>query len=126
MAGTLRRLLAHESAGGVLLFVAAVAAMLVANSPLQPLYASLLEMPVGVRLGAWALEKPVLHWINDGLMAVFFLQVGLEIKRETRVGALAQPGRLALPAAAALGGMLVPAGIYAACNRGDAVALRGW
>ena len=126
MAGALRRFLAHESAGGVLLFAAAVAAMLVANSPLLPMYAALLEVPFGVRLGAWALEKPVLLWINDGLMAVFFLQVGLEIKRETRVGALAQPGRLALPAAAALGGMVVPAGIYVLCNHGDAVALRGW
>jgi NhaA family Na+:H+ antiporter len=116
----------HEAAGGLLLLSAALAALVISNSPLDWLYDRWLDTRVGVRVGALALDKPLLLWINDGLMAVFFFLVGLEIKREVLQGELSTFGQAALPAIAAAGGMLVPALIYAAVNLGDPVALRGW
>jgi NhaA family Na+:H+ antiporter len=116
----------HEAAGGLVLLAAAVAALIVNNSPLEWLYDGLLDTPVGVRIGALALDKPLLLWINDGLMAVFFFLVGLEIKRELLRGELSTFGKAALPAVAAVGGMAVPALIYIAVNAGNAAALRGW
>jgi Na+:H+ antiporter, NhaA family len=99
----------HEAAAGLLLFVATLAALLVSNSSLRSLYQSILSAPAGLRLADFSLEKPVLLWINDGLMAIFFLLVGLEIKRELIVGELSSPGKAALPGIAAVGGMAVPA-----------------
>src|SRR5215470_14010685 len=93
----------HEAAGGVALLAAALAALLVSNSPLAWLYDAFLDTPVGVRVGPLALDKPLLLWINDGLMAVFFLLVGLEIKRELLRGELSTFGQAVLPALAALG-----------------------
>ena len=116
----------HEAAGGLLLVGAAIAALLVANSPLQGLYRSFLSAPIGFSLSSIELEKPVLLWINDGLMAIFFFLVGLEIKRELIVGELSSLGKAALPGIAAAGGMAMPALIYIAINAGDWVALRGW
>ena len=116
----------HEAAGGLVLLAAAVAALIIYNSPLAWLYDGLFDTPVAVRVGALALDKPLLLWINDGLMAVFFFLVGLEIKRELLEGELSTLGTAALPAVAALGGMLVPALIYVAFNTGDPAALRGW
>ena len=116
----------HDAAGGLVLLAAAMAALLVNNSPLEWLYDGLLDTPVVVRIGALALDKPLLLWINDGLMAVFFFLVGLEIKREMLQGELSTFGKAALPAVAAVGGMVVPALVYVAINAGDAVALRGW
>src|SRR4030095_10526054 len=116
----------HEATGGLLLVGAAIAALLVANSPLQGLYRSCLSAPVGLSLSGIELEKPLLLWINDGLMAVFFFLVGLEIKRELLRVERAPFGRAALPVVAALGGMVVPALIYVAINAGNPVALRGW
>jgi NhaA family Na+:H+ antiporter len=118
--------LQHEAAGGLVLLAAAAAALIVNNSPLEWLYDRLLDTPVGVRVGTLAIDKPLLLWINDGLMAVFFFLVGLEIKRELLRGELSTFGQAALPTVAALGGMAVPALIYVAINAGDAVALRGW
>ncbi len=115
-----------ESAGGILLFAAATIAMLVANSPLAALYDSLLDTTVAIQVGALSIDKPLLLWINDGLMAVFFLLIGLEIKREVLEGELSSLSQIILPAAGALGGMVVPAGIYAWLNWGDPVALDGW
>jgi NhaA family Na+:H+ antiporter len=115
----------HEAAGGVVLVAAAAAALIVSNSPLDWLYARLLDTPVGVRAGPLALEKPLLLWINDGLMAVFFFLVGLEIKRELLRGELSTFGQAALPVVAAIGGIVAPALIYVAINAGNAVALRG-
>jgi NhaA family Na+:H+ antiporter len=115
-----------ESAGGILLMVAAAAALLVANSPAQALYQSFIDAPVEVRAGGFGIAKPLLLWINDGLMAVFFLLVGLEIKREVLEGELSNPAQIVLPAIAALGGMVVPAAIYAYANWGDPVAIHGW
>ncbi len=123
---TLREFLALESAGGILLAAAALAAMLAANSPLAPYYGMFLDTPVELRAGRFEIAKPLLLWINEGLMAVFFFLVGLELKREVQEGELSRASQIALPAIAAAGGMLVPALVYAALNRGDPIALRGW
>jgi len=122
----IREFLRLESASGMVLFAAGVLAVLVANSPLAGAYAAFLDLPLTIRLGSFGLDKPLLLWINDLLMAIFFLLVGLEIKREIVVGELSDPARIALPAIAALGGMLVPAAIYASLNASDPVGARGW
>ncbi len=122
----LREFVALESAAGILLAIAAVAALALANSPLAFLYDAFLDTPVEVRVAALHVAKPLLLWINDGLMAVFFFLVGLEIKREVLEGDLSEPRQIVLPAVAAAGGMAVPAAIYAAINAGNPVALAGW
>ena len=114
-----------ESASGVLLIGAAALAFAWANSPWAASYFALLDLPFSLRFGAWSLEKPLLLWVNDLLMAGFFFVIGLEIKREVLVGELAGWRRASLPAAAALGGMLVPALIYVAFNP-EEPAIRGW
>jgi NhaA family Na+:H+ antiporter len=116
----------HEASGGVMLLVAALFALFLANSPLAFLYGALLDTPVSVRVGALALDKNLLHWVNDGLMAIFFFHVGLEIKRELLVGELSSVKQASLPVIGALGGMIVPAFIYVAINANDARALGGW
>ncbi len=118
--------LQRDSASGILLVIAACLAMLVVNSPLHGLYNALLETPVEVRIGALQIAKPLLLWVNDGLMALFFLLVGLEIKRELLQGELANPRNAVLPVMAALGGMVAPALIYAAFNQDNPTALQGW
>lgn len=116
----------HEAAGGIILLAAAVLALVLANSPLAGLYDRFLETPVTVRIGGLNLDKPLLLWINDGLMAIFFFLIGLEIKRELIVGELSSFDRALLPAIAAVGGMAVPALVYVALNWTDPVALKGW
>jgi len=121
------RFFAHESAGGVVLGIAALAALIVSNSPLAAWYAAFLQTPGELVIGkTLVLEKPLLVWVNDLWMAVFFFLVGLEIKREFVEGELADRRQAVLPLAAALGGMAVPALIYSAVNWGDAQALKGW
>src|ERR1700730_10515223 len=112
--------------GGLGLALATLAALLVANSALEPYYTAPLHLTVEVRIGSIGLAKPLEHWINDGLMAIFFLLVGLEIKREACEGALASLRQAALPVIAAIGGFVVPAVIYVALNWGSAETLRGW
>jgi NhaA family Na+:H+ antiporter len=114
-----------ESASGVVLIAAAVLAFAWANSPWTASYFAMLDVPLAVSFGAWSLEKPLLLWVNDLLMALFFFVIGLEIKREVLVGELAGWQRAALPVAGALGGMVVPALIYVAFNPGEP-AIRGW
>ena len=114
-----------ESASGVILIAAAALAFAWANSPWAASYFALLDLPFSLRFGAWSLEKPLLLWVNDLLMAGFFFVIGLEIKREILVGELAGWRRAALPVAGALGGMLVPALIYVALNP-EEPAIRGW
>jgi NhaA family Na+:H+ antiporter len=126
MLAPVRDFMRLEPASGILLVAAALLAMLVANSPAAPLYEALLDLPVEIRIGPLQIAKPLLLWINDGLMAVFFFLVGLELKREVLEGELNSGARIALPAAGAIGGMLVPAAIYAWINQGDAVAMNGW
>ncbi|ACG79251.1 Na+/H+ antiporter [Phenylobacterium zucineum HLK1] len=116
----------QEASGGYVLMAAAAVALVIANSPLAGPYFAVLETKLGFALGPLALNETVLHWINDGLMALFFLLVGLEIKREVLDGELSRPSRVVLPGLAALGGVAVPALIYAALNMGDPEASRGW
>jgi NhaA family Na+:H+ antiporter len=115
-----------ESASGLILIAMLVLAMLLANSPLSGWYDALLDTPMSVSVGALEIAKPLLLWINDGLMAIFFLLVGLEVKREMIEGQLSSRSQLVLPGLAALGGLVVPALIYVWINRGDANALNGW
>ena len=115
-----------ESASGILMLTAAIIAMLAANSPLAGLYSELLDTTVAVQVGALLISKPLLLWINDGLMAVFFFLIGLEIKREIMEGELSSVSQIVLPSVGALGGMLIPATIYIWMNWGDPVALDGW
>ncbi len=115
-----------ESAGGLLLIASAALALILSNAGFQELYESIVYMPVEVRAGPVALGKPLLLWINDGLMSIFFLLVGLEVKREILEGELSTPSQVVLPAAAAVGGMVFPAAIFYFLNRADADALRGW
>jgi NhaA family Na+:H+ antiporter len=123
----IRRFFVSDSAGGIVLGLAALAALVVSNSPLAQYYEAFVQLPGEVRTGDWlVLSKPQILWVNDLWMAVFFFLVGLEIKREMIEGELASPKQALLPAGAALGGMVVPALIYVVLNRGDAVALRGW
>ena len=122
----LREFLRLESFSGILLLAAAILAMVAQNSPLSGLYDALLDTGVEIRIGQFAIAKPLLLWINDGLMAVFFFLVGLEVKRELLAGELSDPSRVFLPVIAAVGGMAVPAAIYAIVNWGDPVALQGW
>jgi NhaA family Na+:H+ antiporter len=115
-----------EAAGGIVLIAAAALALLCANSPLEGFYDGFRELPVAVVFGDLRIAKPLLLWINDGLMAVFFLLVSLEIKRESLTGQLAGRDRLLLPMACAGAGVAVPALLFTALNRGDAAAMRGW
>ena len=128
MISSIRRFITSESAGGLVLALAAVAALTVANSTLGLAYREFIGLRGEVRIGNdWlVLSKPLLLWVNDLWMAVFFFVVGLEIKREVLGGELDTVKKALLPASAALGGMAVPALIYAALNFGDALALRGW
>lgn len=116
----------NDTAGGVLLIIAAIMAMIVANSPLSPYYNMLIETPVVTSVGSFQIAKPLLLWINDGLMALFFLAVGLELKREMIEGELSEPKKMILPLLGAIGGMVVPALIYIAFNYQDPVAISGW
>ena len=111
-----------------MLAAAALLALVVSNSPLAPWYDAFVHLPGEVRIGEdlLVLSKPLVIWVNDLWMAVFFFLVGLEIKRELVDGELASFRQAILPAGAALGGMLVPALIYVLINYGDAIALRGW
>lgn len=115
----------RQTTGGAVLMATTLVALLLANSALAPAYEHLVHLPAGLRIGAWEIEKTLHHWINDGLMALFFFVVGMELKREMLVGELASLKHAALPIVAALGGMVVPALIYTAFNEGGPGA-RGW
>jgi NhaA family Na+:H+ antiporter len=122
----LQAFLRSEALGGYVLMAAALAALIIANSPAAPLYFDVLGSKLGFQAGPIVLHETVLHWINDGLMAVFFLLVGLEIKREVLDGQLRGVSRIVLPGIAALGGMVAPALIYVLINIGSPETLRGW
>ncbi|MCB9988328.1 MAG: Na+/H+ antiporter NhaA [Rhodospirillales bacterium] len=115
-----------KTAPGILLVLAAIAALLVENSPFRGLYDALKDTPVAVQIGALAIDKPLLLWINDGLMAIFFLLVGLEVKYELLKGHLSRPEKMILPAVAAFGGVAVPALVYTLINYHHGVGLEGW
>ena len=123
---TFTRFFQLEAASGLLLIAAAVLALIINNSPLSWLYNGLLDTPVVAQIGALKIAKPLLLWINDGLMALFFLLIGLEVKREVLDGQLSRPSQIVLPGVAAMGGMVVPALIYWFLNRDNPPALSGW
>ena len=115
-----------ESAGGIILMFAAALALVCANTPLQHYYTLFLDTPVEIRIGALEIAKPLLLWINDGLMAIFFFLIGLELKRELIEGELSDKRNIILPGVGAIGGMAAPAIIYIYFNTGDAAAMAGW
>ena len=121
-----RQMVEHGAGGGILLVVAAALAIVVANSPLATLYDSFLALPVSVVAGGFSIDKPLLLWINDGLMALFFFLIGLEVKREFIDGHLSSYDQVVLPAIGAFAGVATPAIIYAFFNGGDPIASRGW
>lgn len=123
---TLRKFFRMEASGGILLVIATLLAMATANSPLAGVREAFLNLGLGIKVGTFAIDKPLLLWINDGLMAIFFFHVGLELKRELCEGELANPRQIALPALAAVGGVVVPALIYIAFNSADPIAMKGW
>ena len=115
-----------EASGGIVLAVSAILAMLVANSPLYDWYNAFIHAPVVVQIGSFAIAKDAHHWINDGLMAIFFFLVGLELKREALIGELSDIKQIILPALCAVGGMIAPALVYFTLNHADATAMKGW
>jgi NhaA family Na+:H+ antiporter len=124
--GELREFLNVQALAGIALLLAAMAAIVAANTSFSPLYDRFLTTPVSVVIGELAIEKPLLLWINDGLMAIFFFLIGLELKREIMEGELSSINQVVLPLVAAVGGMAVPAGIYLALNGADPTLVRGW
>jgi len=120
------RFLRHDAAGGVLLMLSAAAALIVANSALRGTYEGALGSYLALTLNGEGIEKPLILWINDGLMAIFFFLIGLELKREILEGKLKNPADVVLPGMAAVGGMLVPAGIYVVINWGNVATMDGW
>jgi len=115
-----------EAAPGILLISATVLALLLSNTIMSPLYESFLHIPVEIRIGSLYLDKSLYHWVNDGLMAIFFLLIGLEVKREALEGHLSSLKQVSLPGIAAIGGMVVPAAIYLAFNSNNPIAVNGW
>lgn len=115
-----------ESSAGILLIFVTILALALKNSMFSEYYSAFLHTPVEVRFADLHIAKPLLLWINDGLMAIFFLFIGLEVKREFLEGQLSTPSQIALPGIAALGGMVVPACLYILINHGDVTAMRGW
>lgn len=123
---TIQNFLKQEASSGIILMFAAVFAMILANSPWASYYDLLLDVPVVIAVGSFEIAKPLLLWINDGLMALFFFLVGLELKREFLEGNLSEPSQVALPAIAAVGGMVAPALFYVVLNYNDPAAINGW
>ncbi|MCL1141416.1 Na+/H+ antiporter NhaA [Shewanella gaetbuli] len=126
MEKALRNFLSQESAGGIILMISVALAMILANSPFAGLYEGFLNTEVQVRVGALDIDKPLLLWINDGLMALFFLLIGLEVKRELLEGALSTAAKASLPTFAAIGGMVFPALFYLIFNYSDPQTQVGW
>lgn len=122
----LEEFIKKESSAGILLIFVTILALVLKNSVFSDFYAAFLRTPVEIRFADLHIAKPLLLWINDGLMAIFFLLIGLEVKREFLEGQLSTPSQIALPGIAAIGGMVVPACFYVYINVGDETAMRGW
>ncbi len=115
-----------ESSSGITLIFATILALVLSNTFMAPLYEAFLHIPVEIRVGPLHLQKHLYHWVNDGLMAIFFLLIGLEVKRELLEGHLSSVSQIALPGIAAIGGMIVPAVIYLMLNKDHPIAIKGW
>ena len=126
MVQLIQRFLKLESAGGILLLFSAAVAMLLANSPLSSQYNDFLNLPVSLQIGSFSINKTLIHWINDGFMAVFFVLVGMEVKKELFEGALSSYQQAIFPAIAAVGGMIVPALVYWFIAKQDLSLANGW
>lgn len=126
MTAIIRKFLRLEAAGGLLLIIAAIVALIMANTPLQEIYQQFLSIPVSIKISEFGIDKPLILWVNDFLMAIFFLVVGLEVKRELLEGSLAGRDKSLFPAVAALGGMIAPALIYLLFNSGNELTQQGW
>ena len=126
MVQLIQRFLKLESAGGILLLFSAAVAMLLANSPLSSQYNDFLNLPVSLQIGSFSINKTLIHWINDGFMAVFFVLVGMEVKKELFEGTLSSYRQAIFPAIAAVGGMLVPALVYWFIAKQDPSLANGW
>ncbi len=123
---TIEDFIKKESSAGIVLIFVTIAALILKNTDFSPIYDAFLHTPVEIRFGALNIAKPLLLWINDGLMAIFFFLIGLEVKRELLEGHLSSVKQITLPFIAAVGGMVVPALVYVYFNIGDEVAMRGW
>jgi NhaA family Na+:H+ antiporter len=126
MTKVFKEMIEHDAAGGILLVIAAIIAMIFANSALSGFYTGTLDIPIQVSFGDFIINKPLVLWVNDGLMAIFFLVVGLEVKREIIEGHLSSVDQIVLPAIGAVAGIAIPALVYAAINSGDEITMRGW
>lgn len=126
MERAIRNFLSQESAGGILLMIAVALAMILANSPLAGMYQGFLDTEMQIRVGSLDIDKTLIHWINDGLMALFFMLIGLEVKRELLEGALSSREQASLPTFAAIGGMVFPAAVYLIFNYSDPITQVGW
>ncbi|MBF7072542.1 Na+/H+ antiporter NhaA [Glaciecola sp. MH2013] len=126
MIAKLKQVFHHDAAGGVLLVFAALLAMVMANTPLVSFYNDIFSTPVAVKFGAFEVNKPLILWVNDGLMAIFFFLVGLEVKREVLAGHLQSRDQIMLPAIGAIAGITVPALIYVFFNYDEPVGINGW
>ncbi|HSR74296.1 MAG TPA: Na+/H+ antiporter NhaA [Sulfurovum sp.] len=122
----LKEFIQKESSSGIILIFVTILALLLQNSFMSGFYTSFLHTPVEIRFGELQIAKPLLLWVNDGLMAVFFFLIGLEVKREVKEGHLSSLSQITLPGIAALGGMIVPALVFIAFNRGESFAMNGW
>ncbi len=122
----IKEFIKKESSSGILLIFVTILALLLQNSFMSTFYTSFLHTPVEVRFGDLQIAKPLLLWVNDGLMAVFFFLIGLEVKREVKEGHLSSLSQITLPGIAAVGGMVVPALVFIAFNRGDDFSMNGW
>jgi NhaA family Na+:H+ antiporter len=123
---SLEQFIQHESSAGILLFCSSLLALLLANSPAYGLYELLIDTPLAIQIGTFILSKPLLLWVNDGMMAVFFMLIGLELKRKYLEGELSNTKKVLLPAFGAFGGLIVPVMIYIFFNINDPVAIKGW
>jgi len=126
MFSTIEEFIKKESSSGVILIAVTLLALLLQNSFLTDFYTNFLHTPVQVSFGSFGIAKPLLLWVNDGLMAIFFFLVGLEVKREVLEGELSSRSQVVLPAIAAIGGMFVPAVVFVAFNYKDAFSMNGW
>ena len=126
MTKVLRQMVHHDTAGGILLIVMAIFALIIANSSIKDAYSGFLAIPVEIRFGEFYVGKPLLLWVNDGLMALFFFLIGLEVKREALIGKLRSIDQVVLPGVAAVAGIAFPAFIYYVFNATDPESIKGW
>ena len=122
----IEKLIKNESSAGMLLIAVTILALILQNSAMSEYYSSFLHTPVEIQFGKLEIAKPLFLWVNDGLMAIFFFLIGLEVKREVMEGHLSSKSQIALPGIAAVGGMLIPALVFIAFNQGESFAMKGW